>query len=178
MYIDPTYEKIQKLEDDKKKNESTLELANELKKKRVELQEKFNSISEEEKESLVKLIPDTVDNVRLILDINNIAEKYGIVIKSIDVTAEVDVSESTTAGESGEPAAGAQYIVSSGSAIDKIGIISLSFSFSSTYDIFLEFMTDLEEALRIVDIRTIGVDVPGEGDFYDYNLEVDTYWLR
>lgn len=143
-------------------NETMLDLAAQLQRKRELLRSDFNAISEEEKAELKKLLPDTVDNVRLILDINDIAEQYGIIIKNISVSA--DGNDSSISIDDSDTA---------------IGRVSLGFSVSTTYDVYLEFLRDLEEALRIVDIRTLSISRSGEGsEFYNYGITLETYWLR
>lgn len=171
MVIDPKYAEVKELRDQKERNDETLVLSKKLRERRDSLQQRFNNISDEEKDHLIKLIPETVDNVRLILDINNIAEEYGIIIKNIDVETQETVTESTDSS-------GQKFIVSSENAIDNIGTITLAFSVSATYDVFIDFMTDLEQALRIVDIKEMGITVPEEGDFYDFSVKLNTYWLR
>jgi len=165
VFVDPQYEEVKKLQVEKSNNEEMLALAKKLQEKRDSLRTSFNNISSVEKEQLQKLLPDTVDNVRLILDINNIAETYGVVIRNIDVQSnEEDVVES--------------QVVSSVASGD-VGRITLSFSIVATYDVFIQFMRDLEEALRIVDIRDLNINRIGEdGNFLNYGVTLDTYWLR
>jgi len=170
-FIDPKYEEVKELRDQKERNDETLVLSKKLRERRDSLQQRFNNISDDEKGQLLKLVPETVDNVRLILDINNIAEEYGIVIKNIDVETQETVTESTDS-------AGQKFIVTNENAVDRIGTITLAFSVSATYDVFIKFMNDLEQALRIVDIKEMGISVPEEGDFYDFNVKLNTYWLR
>lgn len=162
--IDPQYKNVQKLEKDKGSNESLLNLSQDLQDKRDRLRASFNNISANEKDQLKKLLPDTVDNVRLILDISNIAETYGITIRNIQVSG-------------GEESEGSRFDVVQSDLSNEIGIISLSFSVTSTYEVFVAFLEDLEEALRIVDIRRLSID-RGEGVFMNYSISLDTYWLR
>ena len=61
----------------------------------------------------------------------------------------------------------------------KIGVIRFSFSVSAKYEVFLEFLKQLEESLRIVDIRNIEITrSSSEGMIYDYQVTMDTYWLK
>lgn len=179
--IDPQYKKIQVLQAEVAENEKTLEIARKLRDKREELRDKFNRISEEEKAELEKLLPDTVDNVRLIIDINNIAEQFGIVIRDINI-----VSNEGTEGASGATRAqGSSFegVIEENSIgyVDpgKIGVITFSFSVSAKYEVFLDFLKQLEESLRIVDIRNISVSRgSAEGAIYNYSVTMDTYWLK
>lgn len=168
--IDPQYKEVQLLIEEKEDNDVMLDLAQELQRKRDILHESFNAISAEDRQQLEKLIPDTVDNVRLILAINNVAEQYGVVIRNIRVFRE---------GAEGPDAP--SNVVSSVDATGDIGTITLSFSIDATYDIFISFMKDLEEALRIVDIVELDInqiDSDDSGTFLRYSVTIDTYWLR
>ncbi len=178
--IDPQYKKIQQTSAEIEQNDKTLEIANKLKSKKDELNVRFNQISQSEKVELEKLLPDTVDNVRLIIDINNIANQFGIVIRDISIdTKEGDVSTSKSVVSQSSNFEGVlkddsiKYVDTS-----KIGVITFSFSVSAKYEVFLEFLNQLEESLRIVDIRNIEISQGSGGVFYDYKITLDTYWLK
>ena len=129
------------------------------------LQSSYNNIGIEDRKQLEKLLPDTVDNVRLVLDINNIAEQYGISIQNIDISK--DTNE--TGRDSG--------VSTSVERATDIGTIRLGFTVTSTYEIFINFIKDLEETLRIVDIKALNIR-QGTGNFMTYEVIIDTYWLR
>jgi Tfp pilus assembly protein PilO len=178
MFVDPRYKEVKELQLEIEQNNKTLDLARELREKRDALRERYNQISNEERFELKKLLPDTVDNVRLIIDINNIAERYGIVIQDISVSATEesndDVRIISSEFEGIIDSAEIEYPDTS-----KIGVISFSFSTQAQYDVFLDFLKDLEEALRIVDIRSIDIVRGTEEDvFYEYRINLDTYWLK
>ncbi|MDA8611346.1 hypothetical protein N9L18_00580 [Candidatus Pacebacteria bacterium] len=167
LFIEPQNEEIKRLSKDKEDNDTMLQLAEELQRKRDNIHDAFNQISVEERKELEKLLPDTVDNVRLILDINNVAEQYGIVIRDITVNRDGEVDSRRS-----------QNVVSSVDSTGDIGTITLGFSIDATYDVFINFMKDLEEALRIVDIRALDIASGGEDVFLNFGIIIDTYWLR
>lgn len=180
FFIDPQYKNVKQLQAEIKKNEEIIAVANKLDAKKEELSAKFNQISQTDRESLEKLLPDTVDNVRLIIDINNIAEKFGIVIRDISVnTKESAAGENKKVVNQKSNFEGVleentiKYVDTS-----KIGVISFSFSVSAKYEVFLEFLKTLEESLRLVDIRSIEISRGSESVFYDYRVTFETYWLK
>ena len=168
-FIDPQRLEYTKLSEVKIENEKRLEDVKTLEKEFAVLQEKYKKISNEEKEKLNKVLPETVDNVRLILDINNIADNYGIVIRNINVSG----------GPIGEEQENTQNTKRSTTENNNTayGVISLGFSVVATYDVFKSFMQDLEKSLRVVDITDFSVST-GEGEFYNYSVKLNTYWLR
>jgi uncharacterized protein YabE (DUF348 family) len=111
---------------------------------------------------------------------NNIAEKFGIIIRDINI----DSKESEAEGSKNRVITqksnfegvmeenGIKYVDTS-----KVGVISFSFTVSAKYEVFLEFLKQLEESLRLVDIRNIEIS-RGTGVFYDYRITLDTYWLK
>lgn len=169
LFIDSQYEKIQELSKTKDDNDTMIDLAKDLQRKREILKKSYNDISVDDRRELEKLLPDTVDNVRLVLDINNIAEQYGITIQNIDVTK--DSQEIKSSGGQ------AKNVSSSIDRTGDVGTIRLGFTITSTYEVFINFIKDLEEALRIVDIKVLNIS-RGQGPFMNYEVILDTYWLR
>ncbi len=178
--IDPKYTDVQALQMEVAENEKTLKVAQELAQKRQELRDKYNSISQEEKNKIERLLPDTVDNVRLIIYIDDIAEKMGLVVRNISIASEKEPSPNVVSGTVESQFEGIvdedaiQYVDTT-----KIGVISFSFSVAAEYDVFLDFLTQLEDSLRIVDIRNINI-TRGSADsgLYEYSVTLDTYWLK
>lgn len=163
-FVDPQYKEVQALLEEKRDNDELLDKARDLRKKRQELTDRYNSISREEREQLTKVLPETVDNVRLILDIDNIARNYGIILRGISISGDIeDLGENSRVVDR---------------TSKNYGVINLSFSFSAPYDVFKSFMIDLENSLRIVDIRDFSINASDTDEIYDYSLSLDTYWLR
>lgn len=181
FFTDGQYKKVQKLQAEIEKNAEVLETANKLNLKKEELNTKFNKISQEEKSELEKLIPDTVDNVRLIIDINNIANQFGIIIRDISIVSKDSTSNTGSSKPISSQSSNFDGVLQEGTVkyVDRsnIGVISFSFTVSAKYEVFLEFLEKLEESLRIVDIRNIEVS-RGADVFYNYKVTMDTYWLK
>lgn len=168
LFINPLNDQIKDLSKKKQDNDQMLELAEELQRKRDDIHKAFNNISVEERKELEKLLPDTVDNVRLILAINDVAERYGVVIKNISVSKDGEKDKNQGSN-----------VISSVDTTGDIGIITLGFTIESTYDVFINFMKDLEESLRIVDIKSLDISGGRDNDvFLNFGITLDTYWLR
>lgn len=174
-FIDPQNKEVQALLKQKQDNDTMLGLAQDLQDKRKILDDAYGNITVEERQRLIKLLPDTVDNVRLMRDINNIAEQRGLLIRNIAVTREGEKKENTQ-----------RNTITSVDATSDVGTITLSFSVTSPYDKFISFMKDLEQALRVVDIRalevspnsTTGTAAQSQNALYTFAITLDTYWLR
>ncbi len=134
--------------------------------KRSELQIQYNNFSSKDITSIDKLLPDNVDNVQLVLDMNGIARNHGMVLRNIKIQDQ---------GGSGN--ASAQGTQALGPNNSPVGSLSLSFDVTGDYQSFTGFLKDLEQSLRIVDVTGISFKSTDKG-IYDYVVNIKTYWLK
>lgn len=119
-------------------------------------------ITEADVDKLAKMLPDGVENVGLVINIDDIAGKYGLKIRNTKVT---DVSARGTSAAIGPDST-------------KYGAISLTFSVSSSYENFLAFLQDLEASQRLVDVTNLSFSSSNKVNQYDFNVTIQTYWLK
>ncbi|QQR82875.1 type 4a pilus biogenesis protein PilO [Candidatus Campbellbacteria bacterium] len=131
---------------------------------RDSLKDTYNSFSQDELRRLDTLIPDTIDTVRLIIDINAIARRHGLTVLNIAVDGATDAGTKKTGIGPQESA---------------YGTISVSFNVSTTYERFKSFLGELENSLRLIDVDsvTLGETNPITG-IATYSIRAKTYWLR
>lgn len=158
--INPLYSDIGTLEQEAASFNAALAKSKELQTVRDELLSKYNTFSTGDLDRLGRMVPDNVDNVRLIMDINNVAARYNMSLKDTKITI-VDESKSGLLGPDRK----------------KYGSVQLEFSVTGPYGIFLSFLGDLERSLRIVDILGLTFSSASK-DFYDFNVILQTYWLK
>lgn len=154
-----------------------------LENERDKLTAKYNSINPDNLIKLQKLLPENIDNIRLVLEIEQIASPYGMALKDVkyNTTTDKSATKGATPGVTGAVAGGG---VSEPSRKD-YGIWDLGFSTAGTYNNFLNFTRDLERNLRIVDISSIqfssntgsGLN-PSLPESYKYDFKIRTYWLK
>lgn len=160
-YTNPLYQKIK----DKQLQQSTIVEANkkaaQLRAVRDSLSQERNKISDAEVENLKKMLPDAVDSVGLIIDMQNLALSRGVVLKG----PHVDEGGSTNATQGLGPDS------------SKYGTISMSFVVTNSYENFLVFLKDLESSLRLLDVTSVGFSSNKDGQ-YDYTVTLQTYWLK
>lgn len=148
-----------------------------LESERDKLTLKYNSFDTEDLSKLHKLLPDNVDNIRLILEIEKIASPYGMVLKDVKYDAlnkENDAIAQEGAVKTTKVASTKDY-----------GIWNLEFSTQGTYSNFVNFVKNLENNLRVVDISSIQFSSnansglsPSLSEVYKYNFKIKTYWLK
>lgn len=119
----------------------------------------YNNIADEDLERLRKILPDHVDNVRLILEIDRIASRNNMILQNV-----------TTRD-------GAQNTGGFGPDDGLYGKIRMGFSLIGRYESLVNFLAEIEQSLRVVDIVALSF-TRGQGDLYEYELELDTYWLK
>ncbi len=178
LFINPTYKGVSELKTQIASYDEALTNSKALENERDKLTKKYNTIDPENLAKLEKLLPDNVDNIRLILEIEKIASPYGMVLKDVqyDSTVKKETSSSVVAG-----GGVAQSIEDN----KNYGTWNLEFSTKGTYTNFLNFIKDLENNLRIVDIASIefssdaGVGAnPSSVNSYQYTFKIKTYWLK
>src|SRR3989339_641955 len=184
MFTNPVYKDISELRAEVASYNEALDNSKALENERDKLTAKYNAINPENLTKIAKLLPENVDNIRLILEIEQIALPYGMVLK--------DVKYDTT--DAGAAATGSAAIQGGGATKTSpkdYGIFDLSFSTTGTYNNFINFTKDLENNLRIVDMSSIifsSNNIVGASsnpssktvstEVYKYDFKIKTYWLK
>jgi hypothetical protein len=85
FYTNPAYQTIKDLSLQQDSYNSALDKAQELHTLRDQLLAKRNSFSNDSLDKLHHVLPDNVDNIRLIIDINNIASRHNLALNNVDL---------------------------------------------------------------------------------------------
>lgn len=127
----------------------------------------YNAISDNDRARLDKMIPGTVDNIRLIIDLNGIAASHHMSLKGVSASA-----------SSGNPAAAPGHAAPGGSAPGSamtapnapigggfagsqpsqaisapvLDTVAVSFSVSASYQDFINLLQAMEADLRVMDL--------------------------
>lgn len=160
FYINPVYQTIKTLQTDIASYEKAFDKSNQVLKKRGELQDRYKQFKSGDLEAVKKLLPDHVDNVQLILDINGVARENGMLISKIQITE--DKSDST-----------AQI----GPNNKLYSSILVSFKTKATYSKFVGFIKNLEQSLRLVDITSLSFKTDPK-NLTEHSVTIRTYWLK
>lgn len=165
-YTNPTYTTATAIKSENDSYNSALNTAQQLRSQRDQLLAKRNTFSTDDVQKLQRMLPDTVDNIRLIIDINNIAARHNLSLTNVQlgsVSAGKTAGSQTAVGQSGDP----------------VGSVELGFGVVASYDNFQSFLLDLEHSLRLIDVEKIGFknDVTN-AQTSTYTLTIRTYWLH
>lgn len=203
-YINPTYtamtgspdtaeKSITELQSEEKDYTDALAKTAGIERIRTGLAAKFDKINSDDQKKIEKMLPDHIDSVRLIIDINNIGAKYGMSLNNILLTASGVVpaaaSKPAASGAAAAPAAPVEGVPigPDGSVYNSI---KLGFTITGSYGNFVQFLKELEESLRVVDVTSLSFGInknvsatPGQSgagasDMYTYTMTIRTYYLK
>ena len=170
FYINPLYATIQQKQSDYQKLSEANDKAMELRVKRDKLTADRRKIDDIQLQNLDKFLPDGVENVRLIIDIQHIAN----LVLSQDIKGAKVIG---SANKTSTTPTNGSAIANVGTDNKKYGTIALNFGVTTTYDQFIVFLQSLEENLRLVDVSEISFTA-ADNDNYDFNVTLQTYWLK
>lgn len=173
--IIPRYHAAQTVHADVVQYNANLATATKLQQSRQALISQYNNIPKADLDNIQTLLPDSVDNIRLIIQLDALATKNGLSsLRSVDYDpAQV---AATAAGTVADPAPGAVASL-------PYGEFTMSFQTSGQYSNFLSFLSDLEQNLRLVDIVQVDFLPPdastqNAASSFSYKVKLKTYWLK
>lgn len=140
---------------------SALDKASQLRAIRDKLAIDRNKITELDLIRINKMLPDSVENIGLIIEMNNIARDKGMELLNPSIT---DAGNSSS---------------SVGPDSKKYGSITMAFIVNTTYERFIEFIQELERSLRLVDVVQVGFGAADERTGRtNFSVTIQTYWLK
>ncbi|HEY4512468.1 MAG TPA: type 4a pilus biogenesis protein PilO [Candidatus Paceibacterota bacterium] len=161
FFTNNEYQNVKSLQIEIASYDKALGKSREVLKKRGELQAKYAQFANSDLDALKKLLPDHVDNVQLILDINGIARKHNMAVSKIKISEDASGSQNAPIGPD----------------IKTYSSILVSFRTKSSYPDFIAFIKDLEQGLRLVDITNLSFkEEPSDNN--EYSVTIRTYWLK
>lgn len=171
-FISPIYKDLSSLRKQVASYNEALDNSKALENERDKLTSKYNSIGNENLNKLQKLLPGSVDNIRLILEIEKLALPYGMTLKDVQYDSSTSDTSSNSSG-----------VIQSDSTTSDLNkdydVWTLGFSSEGSYNNFLNFVKDLESNLRIVDVVSVGFSSgTDKSDVYKYDFSIKTYWLK
>lgn len=163
--IQPKVDEIRIVEAETKEYKAAVEKANELNAKIERLLAQKNSTSPENMERLRMLVPFELDDVRMLVDLKQLATQRKMLFGNVKVK-KVDAPSLSTV--SAEPT----QMVSS----ESFSTADISFSLIGTYEQFKDFMSDIEKSRVLAEVTELK-HTATEGDLQQFDLTVRLYAL-
>ncbi len=162
-YVNPEYTgPVAVLRSEIQGYDSALAAAREFKEKESELMAQRASLPEDGVARVEAFLPDSVDNVQLILDLNALAQRSGITLSNFDIS------------ESQQEQEGDRILLESESPVESL---DLSVSATGNYASFKTFLAGAELSLRPLDLVDLTIADSATG-VYSYTMTFRIYWLR
>jgi Tfp pilus assembly protein PilO len=182
--IIPRYHDVQTMRTNVASYQANLATALKLQQSRQALIAQYNTISKTDLDNITTLLPDSVDNIRLIIQINSLATKDGLA--SVSAVDYDPTQAPATAGGAATTTTPAPTTTDPTTDNLPYGNFVISFQTTGQYSNFLSFLSDLEQNLRLVDITDIDftpITNPTTGatsvaSGITYKVTLQTYWLK
>ncbi|MBP9701904.1 MAG: hypothetical protein KBD47_02905 [Candidatus Pacebacteria bacterium] len=177
-YTKGQYAKVQALKSVNAVYQKAIDDSVELIRKRDQVVNAYNSISEADRTRLEQILPDRVDIIRLVIDIRSVIERRGGKFKDVNIgTEQIKVGT----GEVAKKNTGAEEVLADGTVPveDDKGIkpTAVTLKFTATYEDFLDILRDIESSLRLIEVSSISFE-PGDSAQYEYTVKLKTFWLK
>jgi len=120
-------------------------------------------------ERLNAFLPDNVNNIQLILDLDDLADRTGVTLSNFNVGSTEEGSATAGSGD-----AGGSLALDTTEAVESLDITVTA---EGSYTAFRAFLEAAEKSLRILDLTSINVS-PSETGVYAYDITFRIYWLK
>ena len=183
FFVNPLYHDVSTLRTDVASYNQALSHSTDLQKTRDTLLATYNGITTNDKARLEKFLPNTVNNIELILELEKIASAHNMALKNIRFETPDDSSDTSKSSN---------QVVSSTSGSLPYGVFQLEFNTEADYSVFTAFLKDVEHNLRLIDVKSLSFDASSKDtdnndntktvglsqSTYKYSVKVNTYWLK
>lgn len=171
-YIRPTWNgSIAQAKSDIDSYDAALTAASNFSANEAALEQQRDAIPGDQLNRLNAFLPDSVDNVQLILDLNALAIRSGILLSNFTMATQPNIPLPT--GDVTDESQGTN-VSGSNSLVD---YLTLSVAATGTYGGFRAFLAGAEQSLRPLDIVNINVSDSDTG-VYTYAVTFKFYWLH
>ncbi len=155
-----------------KQYDAALSAAQRFEQKQAQLTTELQSLPQDGIARLEAFLPDGVDNVQLILDLDAVAARSGIRLSNF-VTTDIKAAQAASVDANGTPT----LALDNGQTYDSL---DLSMTGIGSYMQFRTFLEAVETSLRPLDLVEFHLSDAGGGldGGYKYDMTFRLYWLR
>ncbi len=160
-YVNPEYVIIKKLLQERDQYQAAVVQAQQASEKLNKLVLEWNSYSVKDLERLEKVLPENIDSIRLLLNFQTLAKRFGLKAEGIQVRP------APAATDKNQQAATA------------IQSATVSFGVNTTYEGFQTFLEELEKSLQIATVESLSLSAPEDKTGKrTYQITFSTYMLQ
>lgn len=134
----------------------------------------YNSFSDDELDRLDRIVPEEIDPLRLIVDVDTVARALGVRVTQVDVQEVKEKTQDAVGANAAFAESEFQPVDFEEAILDpKVMVTSLNFEVTTTYEKFLSLLQNLEQSLRIMDIVSIEIAAPEGGETEERQISID-----
>lgn len=145
-----------------------------------------NNISSADLQKIDKMLPNNVENVKLIIDFDKMLQAMVEERGTLNLYKSTDVTDTGVKKISIEnPKITPGGLLETNFDSSRLGVVSFSFAVTLTYEDFLEFLRRIEYSTRILDVESISFSsatnkntIRSQAPLYTFNVTLRTYWLK
>lgn len=170
--ISAKYNAVKEIQKETKEYKEANDNATKLTAQRDELQKKYASFSETDRARLDLLLPDSIDSIRFVLEIERILQKQGMPLKNVRYSANKDGPTIPN---------GAIQI---GAKESLYGVYTFEFTTEGSFKDLILLLQRMEKSLRLLDVSSVSFSsIEGKSteqleDHYIFQVKLNTYWLK
>jgi hypothetical protein len=153
--------------------DSALAAADTFNQKEADLTTQRNAISSADLNRLTTYMPDGVDNIQLIVDLDALAARSGVALSGFSIQNNA-VPAAGSADASSTPSGGSSPSPQSTSLTNSLDLVVTA---TGTYNAFQSFLTTAEQSSRPLDITSLTLKDSSTG-VYTYAITFRIYWLQ
>ncbi|MEN9582769.1 MAG: hypothetical protein RL641_723 [Candidatus Parcubacteria bacterium] len=148
--------------------------------KKEKLSGTYNSIDSSDIGRLEKLMPDNLDNIKLIIDVDRTSKEHGVVLNAVkfDVDQQAKQEVAAIAGRVTAESVPIRDNKAAQELKKDYNSFSLTMSFTGSFANFTNLLSDMEKNLRIIDIQSVSFDAQETKEVYKFEVKAKIYWLK
>jgi len=173
FFVRPMYADLTAVQDDVAEYDDVLADAEEFNQLLNSLYAKQNSFSALERERLDFLVPDKIDEIRILVDLEALAKREGLLFRDINSTLEE--SEQDRAAPDKRQT---NVSVAEDEFDGRLESRDVTFTVSGTYRQFRAFLRQVEQSLILMEIVKIDFTSAADTALWDYNVTVRIFGLQ
>ncbi len=162
LYTNPRYAAIRDLLKQRSEYQTALANIEAVKQLRDSLETQYGNLSQDDINRLEKIIPQNLNTVKLSADLDAIASRRSLSLKSVRVNEQVSDNSGVAAKE------------------DKpYKTTTISFTVLGSYPNFVAMLKDMEKSLQLIDVRSISMRSGlSSAAIMQFDVTFQTYWIQ
>lgn len=183
-FIEPTFDEYKRIDTEVADYEQALTSAQRLQERVNELIADKNAIAQSDLERLMTLLPNSIDEVGIVLTLDELSSRHELALEQIVVQSSRSKSGAAAAPKTSfafedETNAKQEQTRADGTVVrsptDSVEVVTLSFNVTGTYEDFKALLSELENSLTLMDIVELNIAESKDEELATFNVTVALY---